>query len=126
MADNQAPNKTFQASGDINPSRFVTVSGNFTVAQSAGGDTPIGVAQLATKGFNATLAAASGDSVGVYGEGEECWLYIEDTITAGNKLKPNSSGNGVAASSTNVYGAVALEGGTTGTLIRVSVQVGIA
>lgn len=81
-------NPSYRAGGDISPSRFVkfnTGSGNaadFVVVAAAGATFPImGVSQDGTKfpevtdGFGAgsqTLAAASGDQVGVYGLGDVC------------------------------------------------------
>lgn len=121
----QNPNLPAVASGTINPSVFVTQSGDFNVAQSASGDGPIGVAQAGTKLFNVTYAAQAGDPIGVYGDGSECYIMLGGTVTAGNFLKPDGSGGGtaIAGTSTDKIGAVALEGGASGNLIRCKVLV---
>src|SRR5437660_1147894 len=94
----------FVASGNISPATFVTVSGSNTVAQSGAGDVPVAIAQNWTNAApvaNAsTYAAASGDQITVFGLGNVCLLQSSTAgWTAGNTLKPNASGAGIAASS---------------------------
>lgn len=123
MSAFQIPQANYISTGNLNPSAFVTTSGPFEVAQSTTSDAPIGVSQSNTKLFNSSLAAASGDVTGVYTEGQECWLTFGDTVTAGQRLKPDSSGRGIPAGSTDSSGAVALESGAVGELHRVRVEV---
>jgi hypothetical protein len=119
-----APN--FKASGTIAVSTFVKVSGSNTCAQAGSGDVPIGVAQewanAAPISGASTSAAVSGDQVKVYGLGDICLLQSSTAgWTAGDQLKPDSSGNGVAASSNDTYGAIALETISGSALGRVQV-----
>lgn len=106
-----------KAGGDVNPSRFVTIdtTKNQTVVESNSGDAKIiGVSQEGTKyapGTNSsTLAAEDGDNLHVHFPGEVCLVQMDAVgCTAGDYLKPDNSGMGVVASSTNVVGAMALE-----------------
>jgi hypothetical protein len=118
----QVPNSTYVATSNINPSSFVTVSGSFTVAQSASGDAELaGISNMSTNSFNGTYAAVSGFGVGVFTNSQNCWLTISGTVTAGDHLKPDNNGYGLTAVSTNVAGAIAEESGVSGALIRVKV-----
>jgi len=123
MSAFQNPNLSVLATGDVNPSRFVTISGSLNVAESNAGEVPVGVSQPGTKLFNSTLAAASGDVLGVYAEAQECWLLYGGSVTAGDRLKPDADGKGVTASPTDSSGAVALESGSSGGLYRVRVEI---
>lgn len=102
----------FKASGNINKSRFVTISGAKTVAQSIAGDAPIGVSQRGTRDTPlpgaSTLAAASGDSLQIYGLGETCQIEASAAIAAGAFLKPDADGKAAAAVATDKYYAQAL------------------
>jgi hypothetical protein len=119
----------FKASGTIAISTFVKVSGSNTCALAGAGDYPIGIAQewantapITNAGTN---AAVSGDAVKVYGLGEICFLQSSTAgWTAGDLLKPDASGNGVGASSNDIYGAVALETISGSALGRVQVVIG--
>ncbi len=119
----QNPNGTFILTGDTLPTRFVKQSGNFAAVQAGAGEQPIGISQQAVKNFNSTLAGASGDPCGVYGESQECWLMLGGTVTAADRLKSDSTGRGVTAGSTEGSGAVALEGGSVGQLQRVRIEI---
>lgn len=126
MSAFQNPNLSVIATGDINPSRFVTLSGSLHVAESNAGEVPVGVSQPGTKLFNSSLAAASGDVVGVFAEAQECWLLFGGTVTAGDRLKSDADGKGVTAGATDPSGAVALESGSSGGLYRVRVEIDAA
>lgn len=124
MAAFQSPNSTFRAGGTIAPFRFVKQSGNYGAVQAGAGEAPIGVSQQATNAFNVTdVAASSGQPIGVYGNSQECWLEFGGSVTAGDRLKSDSAGKGVTASGSDGSGAVALEGGSSGNLYRVRVQI---
>lgn len=119
----------FEASGTIAVATFVKVSGSETVAQAGAGDFPIGIAQewnAAAPVANASAAAASaGDQIKVYGLSDICMLQSSTAgWTAGAQLKPDASGNGVAASSNDTYGAVALDTISGSALGRVQVIIG--
>lgn len=124
MAAFQNPNATFLASGTIAPCRFVKQSDSYTAAQAGAGDTVIGVGQQASDAFNSlTVAATSGQPIGVYGNSQECYLEFGGSVTAGDRLKSDSAGKGVTANATEGSGAVALESGSSGNLYRVRVQI---
>lgn len=117
-----------QASGDINPARFVNISGERTLDESADGTALyVGISTEAAKdtpglpGASA-LAAASGDQVTVFGPGRVCRLTAGEAITAGDLLMADAQGRGIDATSTNYVGAIALEAASAaGELIEVLV-----
>ena len=121
--------RSFVANGDIEPSRFVTIAGELRVAQSAGGERIIGISQDHQKDppiKNAsTLAAEAGDPILVFGEGEDCHLEVGETVSAGDALKPNASGQGIVIDDTpaDASGAVALQNGVSGEKICVRVEI---
>jgi len=122
----------FRASGNIAPSRFVTISGPGTVAQAGDNADVIGVSHEGTQraplsDYGGTpLAAQAGQSIAVYSVGEICLLEAGGTISAGQLLRSDSSGRGVPVETTGTtirnYGAVALDSATgSGQKIRVFV-----
>lgn len=124
-------NPSFVAGGDIRPCRFVTQdpSNDYKVLESNANDRPIGISQEGYRAPNLpdqtaqTLAAQDGDQVTIYGEGEICLLEINDTIVAGNLLKPDANGLGVLAETDgDATGAEALESGAANDKIRVIVR----
>jgi len=126
-------NRNFTAGGNINVCRFVTpsVNSDFTVIQATATTLPIGISQMGQKGppgvsgVTDDLAAASGDTLRVYGQGEETLLELgSGGIQAGQYLQPDANGKGVAAPFTTgtIYiGAYALESGSAGEKVRVQV-----
>lgn len=121
----------FQATGNINPSVFVKIdtSNDNSVVQCVGSDQAIGVSQefskLAPIPGAASLAAASGDNVRVYGLGAICLLTAGSAgYTRGDKLKPDANGNAITASSNDLFGAIALESAVAAALGRVQVVLG--
>ena len=89
----------FTASGNITVCRFVSISGDFTVAQSGADEAAIGISQAGAgaapiPGASA-YAAVSGDPIRVFGAGEVCELEVAEAITAGMKVKPDSNGKAV-------------------------------
>lgn len=119
----------FVASGGIYPCRFVTISGDNTVAQSGAGDYTAGISQEGSHktplpGETNTYAAEAGDPLEVFGPGQETQLELGATVVAGAKLKPDANGKGVSAASTNYYGAIAKHGGAAGEKILVIVERG--
>jgi len=113
---------SFRASGNISPSRFVTVSGEQTVAQAGDNQEILGVAQEGSNKaplqdyVSTVYAAETGQQLEVYGPGELCLVEAGGNITAGNLLKSDSQGRAapVATTGTTIqnYGAVALQSAT--------------
>ena len=127
---------SFMAGGTIAPSIFVKVdvtagaaNDHQVVACGAGGRC-IGISQEGMKrppglpGSDITIAAETGNTLRVYGLTEECLLTLGGTVTHGDFLKSDASGNGVAASTGDLYGAMAEESGVSGQKVRVQVVFG--
>lgn len=128
-------NRSFEATEDVYVSRIVSLAGDFKVEQADAADTKlIGISQEGQKGppglsgSTADLAAAAGDTLRVYGPGEECMLTLGDTVSYGDYVGPDTDGKGVAislaAETLQHYIAVALEAGIAGDKIRVVVNKG--
>jgi hypothetical protein len=111
---------SYVAGGNISPSRFVVMSGEFTVTQADAtpGEPPIGISSEATMfapntPFDNGYAAISGYSnFRVYQLGDVCYINAGNTITGGDYLKPDANGRGIPATAGTYYGAVALETAT--------------
>ena len=120
---------SLKAGGDIRPSRFISISGNYTVSESNAGSVVFGVSHDSTKAApadglaNANHAEAD-DTVSYYKLGDSCLLTAGAAVAAGAFLKPDADGRGVTASTADdLAGAVALEAaGAAGELIRVQIQ----
>lgn len=125
-----APKLNFIASGDIGRSRFVTLdsSNDFQVNESNANEMPIGVSQEwqndSPSTGESTEAAQANDPIAVYSTGQICRLSCATTISNGDLLRPDAEGEALVASAGQKYGAVALEAGVDGDLIRVLVQPG--
>ncbi len=118
--------------GPVSPSRFVTVVGDFQVNQSQANQRVIGIAQPGSdkpplSDLVSTNYAASdaGDSLTVYGPGEIAPLELGGTVVAGDLIKSDSVGRGVKSAvegaSPQNHGAIAMQGGSSGEIIRVLV-----
>ncbi len=71
---------------------------------------------------NSGYAAISGDSLRIFGQGDDCLLTLGvGGATAGDLLKSDANGAGVTASTGNKAGARALQTGAAGEKIRVEV-----
>lgn len=122
-----------KSGGNIAPSRFVkqSTSADNTVTQAGAGETVYGVSPRYTRrtpysSLDDGYCAISGEDVEVYGVGEECWLELGATATAGQRLKSDADGKGTPVTANNdEVGAVAIQSGTSGQLIRVQVTPGI-
>lgn len=109
------------AKGDINPSRFVALDGstNHGVIEANADSRIIGISQEGSRDApipNAsTLAAADGDHLRIYGDGDECLLEIkaQTAVVSGDLLKSDADGRGepidATATTVELYGAIALE-----------------
>lgn len=119
------------AAGDIYPHRFVAIyaSADNKYQQCTAGAMPAGVSQRGTRrmpyeGYADTKAAIAGGSIQVFGVGETCILELGGTVSPGDLLKSDSDGKAVTASAGDKYGALAGQGGTSGKLVEVIVQLG--
>ena len=118
------------ASGDINPSRFVTKSGRYTVAQGTLGAVAIGISHEGSREVPlpgaSSLAAVAGDPIRVYSDTENCLLEAGDLVADGAFLKSDSTGRGITAATTEKYYAVAESGGAAaGVKMQVIMRAGI-
>jgi hypothetical protein len=120
---------SFLATGNINPSRFVSLSGNMQVQQAGANDAAlIGISDPGTDfapgvGAGSTLAAKAGEGLRVYGIGKVTLLTVTAAVTYGQRLKPDANGQGVVVGTGSVQnvGAIALESANAGELCRVYV-----
>lgn len=123
--------QSFRASGNIYPARFVKFVTTSTgkVAECDAGEKVYGISQLGVRRdpYIETLgrAAADGEPIMVFDDGEDCTLEIGGTVVPGDRLKSDADGKGVATT-TNLdeYGAIAINGGSSGDQILVKVQRG--
>lgn len=129
------PQPQVKAGGDINTARFVNLStsDDHTVLEADANEPVFGIsseaAQDAPIPSASTLAAASGDYLRVYTEGEICLLKIgSGGCTAGDRLKSDGDGKGVIIATTGTtiqhFGAIALETAIENDLARVQIHVG--
>lgn len=107
---------SFTANGNINPCRFVKVSGPLKISQcSVAGERAFGISQeglmdTPIPGASSALAAEAGRHVGVFGPGETCLVQVASAVVSGNLLKGDANGKAVATSTANdIYNAIALE-----------------
>lgn len=116
------------ASGDISPRRFITMSGDYTVAQATANQRPIGVSEEASRTDTDAKHAVAGESVAMRRPGFRAKLEIGATVVAGERLKADASGRGVPVATTGTtiqeYGAIALKGGSNLDVIDVFVELG--
>lgn len=121
-------NPSYMAGGNIPPSRFVMadVSANNQVLVATVGAPLLGISHDGT--LQAPLPSAtgyagiSGYPVAVWGQGDQASLEMGGTCSAGQLLKTDSSGRGVVASSSDGTYALAIDAGTSGSIIRVQVK----
>lgn len=124
------------AGGDIYPCRFVklSTSDDFTVLQADANAEIIGVSQEGSRTpplsdlVTDTKAAASGQSLKIFTDGDVCLLEAGGTITRGDLLKADANGKAVTVATTGTtiqnYGAIALQSGASGEKILVQVRFG--
>ena len=129
--------RTMRANGTINVSRFVKIdtTDNNSVLECGANEKAFGIAQaggreapIPSVTADPVEAANDGDNVQVHTLGAECLLVIgAGGCTAGDYLKSDASGGGVAIASTqglleNV-GAIALETASAAELALVQVHI---
>jgi hypothetical protein len=128
-------------SGSVSPSRFVSYvalassltnpTGGFQVEACPSGGTPIGVSEAGSQlppddeNYAAGNAWAVGSLIGIYGVGRTTILELGSTVVAGTNLSAmaDGSGRGVPQTASNPIGAIAKQGGVSGDLIQVIVEV---
>lgn len=128
------------AQGNIGVSCFVkidttaaTVAHDNSVLQASTNDPIIGIAYEGSRQVplsdvtNPNYAAIAGEPFRIYGDDDECQVIAGATITAGQRLKSDSSGNAVPIATTGTTiqecGAIARESVLTGELCRVLVNI---
>jgi len=120
-------------------------TGGWKVVQCIAGEQPLGISETGTpnaptdenygggiatstgstvaKGTSGTGNAwGAGDLIGIHSLGRNTLLEIGSTITAGAALGPDAYGRGVPATA-DAVGAIAKQGGFSGDLIQVIVEV---
>ena len=119
---------TYNASGNISPMRFVKlVAGtDYTVVQCSGAnDSVIGVSGTFTERFDSVYHATDGHACKVADPTQIPLLELGGIVSANDYLRSDSSGRGVAGSTTisshQEFGAIALRNGRTGEFIPVRV-----
>lgn len=129
--------RPYTASGTIIRARFVKVSGVNTVAAAGAGEQITGISQLGSRTApipsvtaDPPEAAQSGEQVNVL-DGVDGFAMLEigtGGCTAGNLLKAESGGKGIALalSGKEHYGAEALETCSAGELCRVKIKPGVS
>lgn len=121
----------FVANGNITPSAFVkldtTAVGKLLICGA--NDKVYGISGSGTRnppytGLDDGYHAIAGENCWTHLEGEECWLKIgSGGCTVDDMLKADASGFGVTTTTeTDNAGALALETGLEGQLIRVRVR----
>ncbi len=125
---------SFVANGDIYPARFVILDRSNkgrVIASNSTTITPIGISGIGTSAvpygaLDTGLAASANQTLRVHGPGEmRVKLTLDANASYGDFLGPVSGGNGTpVTANASVYGAVALETGTTGQMIEVEVRLG--
>lgn len=122
---------SFLFGGDCEVSRFVKLSNaaDHTVVRCGAGEAAIGVSFEGSKDAPipgvTPLAASSGMSTRVYQIGESCELTAGGVVAAGDYLKSDSTGRGVAASSNDKYYAIARAAASAaGQAIKVTIAFG--
>jgi hypothetical protein len=123
------PGYTKTANGNISPMRFVSLVGgsNDLAVQSSVTSVPIwgvsarGVRTAPLNPLDAGYLAVATEAFPVYGPGDDgCRLELGGTVSAGDRLTADSSGRGVATTTTGQWiGAVALINGVIGDEIPV-------
>jgi hypothetical protein len=113
------------AGGDIRPMRFVKITGNNTGAEADANERIVGISNRTSRRFDDSLNAASGDPIQLRVEGEEAFLELGGSVSAGGEIKSDADGKGVAIATTGTTiqetGAIAIEGGASGEIIKVRV-----
>ena len=107
----------FSASADIACSRFVKISGNFTVNQCVANEVAIGVSAEGTTEAPipgaSTLAARTGELLRVFGQDEVAVIEVGASVTAGGFVKPDANGRAIPAVANDRYSGQVLRSQST-------------
>lgn len=129
----ETPN--LMANGDIRPSRFVKLdsSADCKGLEADANEIVIGISKESGRepplpSVSTVLAAAAGDPLPYYGDGETCLLELgSGGCSAGDRLKSDADGCGVVIATTGTtiqhIGARAMQAGAAGTKVRVQVLI---
>lgn len=107
---------SYIANGPVAPSTFVKIDPSVpskAVIQAGNGDLPVGISQEGMRdtpglvGSDNTIAARAGDTLGVFGDGDDCLLTMGATCNAGAALKPGVLGVGMPCSTGDRVSAIA-------------------
>jgi hypothetical protein len=123
----------FLSSGSINPSRFVSISsGNRGYVFQSTASTPIvGVSCEGTfyppgTAADTGLAGVDGLPVRVYAPARTCLIKLGGTVSAGDRLVADASGQGtkldVTATGHQYIGGIVLDNGVSGGLVRMFIN----
>lgn len=120
------------AAGNIGSSRFVKLgTAEGTVLQCGSAERPYGIAHEGGRRAphpditDSGYAAISGENLRVYEEEETCLLEAGATIAYGDLLGSDTNGKGTPVTADEAfYGAIALEAGVSGQLLKVKVRMG--
>lgn len=123
------PSYTRVANGNISPCRFVTqdTSNVGKVTQATAGQQVYGISQEGTRrvpgdiGLDDGFCAIAGENLNIYGPpAKDVLLKLGGTVTIGDRLKSDGSGQGVSTTTpADEVGAIALQSGVSGDLVRV-------
>lgn len=126
---------SFVANGDIYPARFVIQdrsSDGRVIASNSTTIVPIGISGIGTNAvpygaLDTGLAASQNQTLRIHGNGEmRVKLTLDANCSYGDFLGPVNGGNGTpVTANASVYGAVALEDGTTGQMVECEVRLGV-
>jgi len=124
-----------QANGNIRPSRFLQVDATASMhcIEGTANCDVIGISQPGSReapipSVTTVYAAQAGENIQILGQGDITHIEAGGAITAGNRLRSDAQGRGVAIATTGTtiqkIGAMALEdAAAAGELIRVQVQI---
>lgn len=125
---------SYLAGGTIRTARFVKITAAHTVSEADANEKVAGISQVGSNKaplsdlVSTNYAAEVGEQLQTYGPGDECLITAGDTITAGDRLKSDADGQGVPVAGTGTtlqeYGAIALDAGSVGELVRCFVELG--
>jgi hypothetical protein len=116
----QSTQRTFVASANVRPSRFVRLSGENKMAESGQNLIAYGVSHEGTvdppiPGMTDRFAARTGMEMLVYGPGDTCEVEAGDVINVASGpvyLKPDNQGRAVPAGAEQLYSAEAITSAT--------------
>jgi hypothetical protein len=121
--------RSMKAAGDIAMCRFVKqdTTQTFRVLVAGAGEKVFGISHQSSRrmpylSLDDGFAAKDGEDLSVYCSHETCLLELGGTVAVGDRIKSGALGVGVVTT-TNLdeWGAIALEAGVSGDLVKVEV-----